>query len=116
LRVLLAFNDYDDIVLNMVGTLPKDGKVDSFALTPHCNWELNGNLVPPISKFKNQTAVYALSDVFFNDVSVSRLLWSLLLVVVLLVIVLLAVVQVLVGAGRGADRRPSAGEPSTHPA
>jgi hypothetical protein len=46
-----------------------------------------------------------------NDVSVSRLGWSLLLVVVLL-----AVVQVLVGAGRGADRRPSAGEPSTHPA
>src|SRR5215212_1831065 len=46
-----------------------------------------------------------------NDVSVSRLLWSLLGVVVLL-----AVVQVLVGAGHGADRRPSAGEPSTHPA
>ena len=46
-----------------------------------------------------------------NDVSVSRLVWSLLLVVVLL-----AVVQVLVGAGRGADRRPSAGEPGTHPA
>jgi hypothetical protein len=46
-----------------------------------------------------------------NDVSVSRLLWSLLLVVVLL-----AVVQILVGAGRGADRPPSAGEPSTHPA
>jgi hypothetical protein len=46
-----------------------------------------------------------------NDVSVSQLLWSLLLVVVLL-----AVVQVLVGAGRRADRRPSAGEPSTHPA
>jgi hypothetical protein len=46
-----------------------------------------------------------------NDVSVSRLLWSLLGVVVLL-----AVVQILVGAGRGADRRPSAGEPSTHPA
>jgi hypothetical protein len=47
-----------------------------------------------------------------NDVSVSRLGWSLLLVVVLL-----AVVQILVGAGRrGADRRPSAGEPSTHPA
>jgi hypothetical protein len=46
-----------------------------------------------------------------TDVSVSRLGWSLLLVVVLL-----AVVQVLVGAGRGADRRPSAGEPSTHPA
>jgi hypothetical protein len=46
-----------------------------------------------------------------NDVSVSRLLWSLLLVVVLL-----AVVQVLVGAGHRADRRPSAGEPSTHPA
>ena len=46
-----------------------------------------------------------------TDVSVSRLLWSLLLLVVLL-----AVVQVLVGAGRGADRRPSAGEPSTHPA
>ena len=68
LRVLLAFNDYDDIVLNMVGTLPKDGKVDSFALTPHCNWELNGNLVPPISKFKNQTALYALSDVFFRSV------------------------------------------------
>jgi len=45
-----------------------------------------------------------------TDVSVSRLLWSLLLVVVLL-----AVVQILVGAGRGADRRPSAGEPSTHP-
>ena len=60
LRVLLAFNDYDDIVLNMVGTLPKDGKVDSFALTPHGNWGLNGNLVPPISKFKNQTALYAL--------------------------------------------------------
>jgi hypothetical protein len=47
-----------------------------------------------------------------NDVSVSRLGWSLLGVVVLL-----AVVQILVGAGRrGADRRPSAGEPSTHPA
>ena len=47
-----------------------------------------------------------------NDISVSRLLWSLLLVVVLL-----AVVQILVGAGRrGVDRRPSAGEPSTHPA
>jgi hypothetical protein len=46
-----------------------------------------------------------------NDVSVSRLGWSLLLVVVLL-----AVVQVLVGAGHRADRRPSAGEPSTHPA
>jgi hypothetical protein len=48
-----------------------------------------------------------------NDVSVSRLLWSLLLVVVLL-----AVVQVLVGAGHRADRRPSPGEgePSTHPA
>jgi hypothetical protein len=46
-----------------------------------------------------------------TDVSVSRLVWSLLLVVVLL-----AVVQVLVGAGRGADRRPSAGAPSTHPA
>jgi hypothetical protein len=46
-----------------------------------------------------------------NDVSVSRLFWSLLGVVVLL-----AVVQVLVGAGRRADRRPSAGEPSTHPA
>ena len=46
-----------------------------------------------------------------TDVSVSQLFWSLLLVVVLL-----AVVQVLVGAGRGADRRPSAGEPSTHPA
>jgi hypothetical protein len=46
-----------------------------------------------------------------NDLSVSRLLWSLLLVVVLL-----AVVQVLVGAGRAADRRPSAGAPSTHPA
>jgi hypothetical protein len=46
-----------------------------------------------------------------NDVSVSRLGWSLLLVVVLL-----AVVQVLVGAGRGADHRPSAGAPSTHPA
>ena len=51
----------------MVGTLPKDGKVDSFALTPHCSWELNGNLVPPISKFKNQTALYALSDVFFRS-------------------------------------------------
>jgi hypothetical protein len=47
-----------------------------------------------------------------NDVSVSRLLWSLLGVVVLL-----AVVQILVGAGRrGADRGPSAGAPSTHPA
>ena len=47
-----------------------------------------------------------------NDVSVSRLGWSLLLVVVLL-----AVVQILVGAGRrGAGPRPSAGEPSTHPA
>ena len=46
-----------------------------------------------------------------TDVSVSRLGWSLLGVVVLL-----AVVQVLVGAGHGADRRPSAGEPSTHPA
>jgi hypothetical protein len=46
-----------------------------------------------------------------NDVSVSRLGWSLLGVVVLL-----AVVQILVGAGRGADRRPSAGEPSTPPA
>jgi len=46
-----------------------------------------------------------------NHVSVSRLGWSLLLVVVLL-----AVVQILVGAGRGADRPPSAGEPSTHPA
>jgi hypothetical protein len=46
-----------------------------------------------------------------NDVSVSRLLWSLLFVVVLLV-----VVQVLVRAGRGADRRLSAGAPSTHPA
>ena len=52
----------------MVGTLPKDGKVDSFALTPHCNWELNGNLVPPICKFKNQAALYALSDVFFRSV------------------------------------------------
>jgi hypothetical protein len=49
--------------------------------------------------------------VWGNDVSVSRLVWSLLLVVVFL-----AVVQVLVGAGRGADRRPSAGAPSTHPA
>ena len=46
-----------------------------------------------------------------NDVSVSRLGWSLLFVVVLL-----AVVQVLVGAGHRADRRPSAGESSTHPA
>jgi len=46
-----------------------------------------------------------------NDVSVSQLGWSLLLVVVLL-----AVVQVLVGAGHGTDRRPSAGAPSTHPA
>jgi hypothetical protein len=46
-----------------------------------------------------------------NDVSVSRLGWSLLGVVVLL-----AVVQILVGAGRGTDRRPSVGEPSTHPA
>ena len=46
-----------------------------------------------------------------TDVSVSRLGWSLLVVVVLL-----AVVQVLVGAGRGADRPPSAGESSTHPA
>jgi hypothetical protein len=47
-----------------------------------------------------------------NDVSVSRLGWSLLLVVVLL-----AVVQILVGAGRRrADRPPSAGAPSTHPA
>jgi hypothetical protein len=46
-----------------------------------------------------------------NDVSVSRLGWSLLGVVVLL-----AVVQVLVGAARRADRRPSAGAPSTHPA
>ena len=46
-----------------------------------------------------------------NDVSVSRLLWALLLVVVLL-----AVVQVLVGAGHRADRPPSTGEPSTHPA
>jgi hypothetical protein len=46
-----------------------------------------------------------------NDVSVSRLVWSLLLVVVLL-----AVVQVLVGAGRRADRRPIAEAPSTHPA
>jgi hypothetical protein len=46
-----------------------------------------------------------------NDVSVSRLGWSLLLVVVLL-----AVVQILVGAGRGADRRPSAGAPTTRPA
>ena len=47
-----------------------------------------------------------------NDISVSRLVWSLLLVVVLL-----AVVQILVGAGRRrVDRRPSAGEPSTHPA
>ena len=47
-----------------------------------------------------------------NDISVSRLFWSLLLVVVLL-----AVVQILVGAGRHrVDRRPSAGEPSTHPA
>jgi hypothetical protein len=45
-----------------------------------------------------------------NDVSVSRLLWSLLLVVVLL-----AVVQVLVGAGLGTDRRPSAGEPLARP-
>ena len=44
-----------------------------------------------------------------NDVSVSRLGWSLLLVVVLPV----AVVQILVGAGRGADRRPSAGQPTT---
>jgi hypothetical protein len=49
--------------------------------------------------------------VWGNDLSVSRLVWSLLLVVVLL-----AVVQVLVGAARGADRRPSAGAPSTHPA
>ena len=46
-----------------------------------------------------------------NDVSVSRLLWSLLGVVVLL-----AVVQILVGAGHRADRPPSAGAPSTHPA
>jgi hypothetical protein len=46
-----------------------------------------------------------------TDVSVSRLGWSLLFVVVLL-----AVVQILVGAGHGADRRPSAGAPSTHPA
>ena len=46
-----------------------------------------------------------------NDVSLSRLLWSLLGVVVLL-----AVVQVLVGAGHRADRGPSAGAPSTHPA
>ena len=45
-----------------------------------------------------------------NDVSVSQLGWSLLLVVVLL-----AVVQVLVGAGHRADRRPSAGDTSTHP-
>jgi hypothetical protein len=47
-----------------------------------------------------------------NDVSVSQLGWSLLVVVV----VLLAVVQILVGAGHRADRRPSAGEPSTPPA
>ena len=46
-----------------------------------------------------------------NDVSVSRLRWSLLFVVVLL-----AVVQILVGAGQRADRRPSAGASSTHPA
>jgi hypothetical protein len=46
-----------------------------------------------------------------NDVSVSRLGWSLLGVVVLL-----AVVQVLVGAGHRADQGPSAGAPSTHPA
>jgi hypothetical protein len=46
-----------------------------------------------------------------NDVSVSRLGWSLLLVVVLL-----AVVQVLVGAGHRADHRPSTGAPTTHPA
>ena len=46
-----------------------------------------------------------------NDVSVSRLLWALLLVVVLL-----AVVQVLAGAGHRADRPPSTGAPSTHPA
>src|SRR5829696_316402 len=45
-----------------------------------------------------------------NDVSVGRLLWSLLGVVVLL-----AVVQILVGAGHRTDRRPSAGAPSTHP-
>jgi hypothetical protein len=46
-----------------------------------------------------------------NDVSVSRLGWSLLFVVVLL-----AVVQILVGAGHRADHRPSAGAPTTHPA
>jgi hypothetical protein len=46
-----------------------------------------------------------------NDVSVSRLGWSLLGVVVLL-----AVVQILVGAGREADHRPSAEAPTTHPA
>ena len=46
-----------------------------------------------------------------NDLSVARLGWSLLLVVVLL-----AVVQILVGAGHRADRRPSAGAPTTHPA
>jgi hypothetical protein len=45
-----------------------------------------------------------------TDVSVSRLVWSLLLVVALL-----AVVQILVGAGHRADRRPSAEAPSTHP-
>jgi hypothetical protein len=47
-----------------------------------------------------------------NDLSVSRLLWSLLLVVVLL-----AVVQVLIGAGgRGAPARPPArdAEATTH--
>jgi hypothetical protein len=46
-----------------------------------------------------------------NDLSVARLGWSLLGVVVLL-----AVVQILVGAGREADHRPSAEAPSTHPA
>src|SRR4029434_10749856 len=45
-----------------------------------------------------------------NDLSVSRLLWSLLLVVVLL-----AVVQILVRAGRrGADRPSDGGVSDTH--
>ncbi len=43
-----------------------------------------------------------------NDVSVSRLFWSLLLVAVLL-----AVLQVLVGAGNGSSATPPAGDTET---